>query len=248
MSRTTTVDEIAAGIYRISSFVPEIGPTGFTFNQFLVDAEEPLLFHTGPRAMFPLVSEAVARIMAPETLRWITFGHLESDECGSMNEWLAVAPAAQIAHGMTGVMVSLTDLADRPPRALDDGEVLDLGGKRVRHLDTPHVPHAWEARVLYEETTGTLLCGDLFTALGDGPALTGDDLVGPAMQAEDMFLATCLTPATGPTIRRLADLAPTTLALMHGSSFTGDGAAAAALHSLADAYDARLDAMAAQTG
>jgi flavorubredoxin len=135
-------------------------------------------------------------------------------------------------------MVSLNEMADRPPRALADGEVLDLGGKRVRHIDTPHVPHGWEARLLFEETTGTLLCGDLFTRLGNGPSVVDDDIVGPAGEAEDLFRATCLTPDTGPTIRRLAELAPRTLALMHGSSFTGDSASQ--LGQLADDYDQRL--------
>jgi flavorubredoxin len=241
----TRVNEIADGIYRLSTFVPEIAaPAGFTFNQFLIKAEEPLLFHCGPRAMFPSISAAVARVVPPERLRWIAFGHVEADECGSMNAWLAAAPRATVAHGAIGCMVSLNDLADRLPRALADGEVIDLGGKRVRHLDTPHVPHAWEARVLYEETTGTLLCGDLFTHIGDGPAVTSSDIVGPAAAAEDAFRATCLTPSTAPTIRRLAVLAPRMLALMHGSSFTGD--CAGALAALADDYARRLVAAGAQ--
>ncbi len=234
----TNVDEIADGVYRLSTFVPEIGPTGFTFNQFLIDDEQPLLFHTGPRGMFPLVSEAVATVLPVERLRWITFGHVESDECGSMNLLLAAAPEAEVAHGAMGCLVSLDDMADRPPVPLTDGQVLELGRHRVRHIDTPHVPHGWEARVLYEETTGTLLCGDLFTHLGNGPAVTSDDILDAASQAEDVFGSTCLTPSTGPTIRRLAELAPTTLALMHGSSFSGD--CAGALGALADEYDARL--------
>jgi flavorubredoxin len=234
----TTVDEIADGIYRLSTWVEEIAPpAGFTFNQFLVTADEPLLFHTGPRAMFPLVSEAVSRVLPVESLRWITFGHVESDECGSMNMWLAAAPQAQVAHGTTGCLVSLNDLADRPPRALDDGEVLDLGGKSMRHLDTPHVPHGWEARVLYEETTGTLLCGDLFTHLGNGPALTTEDIVGPAMEAEGIFRSSSLAPDTASVMRRLGELRPNVLGLMHGSSFDGD--AAVALDELADAYETR---------
>jgi flavorubredoxin len=155
-----------------------------------------------------------------------------------MNELLAAAPHAEVAHGAMGCMVSLNEMADRPPRPLADGETLDLGGKRVTHYDTPHVPHGWEARVLFEETTGTLLCGDLFTHLGDGAPLTSDDVVGPAAEAEDVFRATCLTPTTGPTIRRLADLAPRTLAVMHGSSYSGDGRDA--LLRLAEAYDERL--------
>ena len=236
----TRVDEIANGIYRLSTFVPDVGPTGFTFNQFLIDDEQPLLFHTGPRAMFPLVSEAIASIVPIERLRWITFGHLESDECGSMNHLLAVAPDAEVAHGVMGCMVSLNDLCDRPPKPMADGDVLELGTHRIRHIDTPHVPHGWEARVLYDETTKTLFAGDLFSNLGDPAPLTTDDIVGAAAQAEDMFLATCLTPNTAPTIRRLADLGPTTIAVMHGSSFSGDGAAA--LNALADDYEARLTA------
>ena len=232
----TKLDEIADGIYRLSTYVPEVAPpAGFTFNQFLIAADEPLLFHTGPRGMFPLVAEAVARVVPVERLRWITFGHVEADECGAMNMWLAAAPSSQVAHGGLGCMVSLNDMCDRPPLPMADGEVLDLGGKRVRHIDTPHVPHGWEARVLYEETTGTLLCGDLFTHLGDGPALTTDDIVEPAMAAEAMFRGTCLAPDTADVIRRLGDLSPTTLALMHGSSFSGEGGKA--LYDLSAAYE-----------
>lgn len=238
MTAQTTVTEIAEDIYRLSTFVEQVGPTGLTFNQFLVNAEEPLLFHTGHRSMFDSVLAAIATVRPAESLRWIMFGHLESDECGSMNQLLAAAPDSQVAHGALGCEVSLNEMADRLPRPLADGEVIDLGGKRVRQLGTPHVPHAWEAQVLYEETTGTLLCGDLFSHFGNVPALVEGDIVGPASVAEDAFRATCLTPATGPTIRRLADLKPRTLALMHGSSFTGDGQAA--LLALADDYDRRL--------
>jgi len=234
----TTIDEIATGIYRLSTFVPQIGPSGFTFNQFLLDDEEPLLFHTGHRAMFPDVRTAIEQVMPVDRLRWITFGHVESDECGAMNEFLAVAPQAQIAHGAGGCQVSLDQMADRPPRPLADGETITLGRMRVRHLDTPHVPHAWEARVLFEETTQTLLCGDLFTHLGNGPALTENDILGPSEQAEDLFAYSSLSPTTPQTIDRLAALAPRTLALMHGSSFTGD--CSAALHALADAYRHRI--------
>jgi flavorubredoxin len=232
----TGIDEIADGVYRLSTCVPEAAPGGFTFNQFLINGQDPLLFHTGPRGMFPLVSQAIARIIPLARIRWITFGHLESDECGAMNEFLAVAPRAQVAHGALGCMVSLDDLCDRPPRKLADGEVIDLGGKRIRHIDTPHVPHNWEARVLFEETTKTLLCGDLFTQTGDGPALTDDDIVGPALAAEDLFHATALTVVTAATIRRLATLEPQVLAPMHGSS-TRKGCGEA-LVELADAYEA----------
>jgi flavorubredoxin len=238
----TRIDEIADGILRLSTFVPEVAaPAGFTFNQFLVLGEEPLLFHTGYRRMFPLVREALARIIPPERLRWIAFGHYEADECGAMNEWLAVAPHTQVAHGQVGCMVSLNDTADRAPRVLADGEAIDIGGKRLRYLDTPHVPHGWDAGVMFEEATGTLLCGDLFTHAGDGrPALTEADVVGPAAAAEDMFGASSLTPGMGRTIRRLAGLAPRTLAIMHGSSFADDGAAA--LEALAADYDRRVRA------
>jgi flavorubredoxin len=230
-----TVDEIGDGIYRISTWIPEVSPDGFTFNQFLVVADEPLLFHTGPRGMFPLVAEAVAKVLPVESLRWITFGHVESDECGSMNMWLTAAPNSQVAHGALGCDVSLNDLCDRPPRALQEGEVIDLGGKRVRQISTPHVPHGWEAQVLYEETTGTLFCGDLLSQVGGGPALTTDDVVEPALAAEGMFRATSLTPGTGQILRALGDLTPRTLAIMHGTSFQGDGKQA--LYDLAAGYE-----------
>ena len=235
----TKISEIADGIYRLSTFVPDIAPpAGFTFNQFLVLADDPLLFHTGLRKMFPLTRDAVSRLIPPERLRWIAFGHFEADECGAMNEWLATAPNAQLAHGRTGCMVSLNDMADRAPRVLQDGEVIDLGrGKRVRYLDTPHTPHGWDAGVVFEDSTGTLLCGDLFTQLGDGPALTERDIVGPAIAAEDLFGYSCLAPNMGTTIRSLAKLSPSTLALMHGPSFSGDGRTA--LCALADDYDRR---------
>jgi flavorubredoxin len=238
MQTETRVSEIADGIYRLSTFVSEVAPpAGFVFNQFVVLGDEPLLFHTGPRRMFPLVREAVSRLIPPDRLRWITFGHYEADECGSMNDWLAIAPRAEVAHGMTGCNVSLNDMADRPPRVLADGEVIDLGGRRIRYLDTPHVPHGWEAGLVYEETTATLLCGDLFTQVGDDKALTDTDIVGPAIAAEDMFHASSLHPSIGATIRKLASLRPRALALMHGPSFNGD--CVAALNALAQDSDDR---------
>ena len=242
----TRINEIATGVYRLSTFIPQVEPGGLAFNQFLILGDEPLLFHTGMRGLFPLVRDAVAKLMPVEKLRWISFGHYEADECGSMNDWLAIAPNAQIAHGMTAVMVSLNDMADRAPRILQNGEVIDLGGKRVRYLDTPHVPHGWEAGLLYEETTNTLLCGDLFTQYGHGPAITEDDIVGPAIAGEDVAGYSTLNPAMGTTLRQLAPLAPRTLALMHGPSFTGDGASA--LIALADDYDRRLIARAREFG
>ena len=238
---TTRVDEIADGIFRISTYVAEVAPpAGFVFNQYLIVADEPLLFHTGHRRLFPAVRDAVARVIAPERLRWISFGHVEADECGAMNLWLEAAPDAEIAHGATACDVSLNDLADRPPRLLADGEVIDLGGRRVRYIDTPHTPHGWEAGLLMEETTGTLLCGDLFTQIGNPQALTEGDIVGPAAAAEDMFRFSSLHPEMGATIRRLAPLAPKTLALMHGPAFAGD--CPAALEALADDYDRRTAA------
>ena len=237
---TVRIDEIAPDTFRLSTFASDVGPTGFTFNQFLVRDDEPLLFHTGHRHLFPEVSEAIGTLVPLDQLRWITFGHVEADECGSMNEFLGAAPQAQVAHGFLGVIVSLEDMADRPPVPLAGDQVLDLGSHRMRHIDTPHVPHGWEARVLFDETTGVLFCGDLFTQLGDGPALAEHDLLDAAAEAEDAFGQTCLTPATAPTIRSLAELEPTTLATMHGSSFSGDGAAA--LTALADLYAERLAA------
>ncbi|HEX8642020.1 MAG TPA: MBL fold metallo-hydrolase [Allosphingosinicella sp.] len=235
---TSRVDEIAENIFRISTFVREVAPpAGFAFNQYLIVADQPLLFHTGHRRLFPAVHDAVARVIAPERLRWISFGHVEADECGAMNLWLAAAPAAEVAHGATAVDVSLSDLADRPPRILSNGETMDLGGKRVRYIDTPHTPHGWEAGLLFEETTATLLCGDLFTQTGETEPLTDTDIVGPAAAAEDLFRFSSLHPEMGATIRRLAPLAPKTLALMHGPAFAGDSAAA--LAALADDYDRR---------
>jgi len=234
----TTVDEIAERIYRLSTFVPDIGPSGFTFNQFLIDSDQPTIFHTGPRGMFPYVSEAIASLMPLDRLRWIMFGHLESDECGAMNLFLEAAPNAQVAHTAVGCMVSIDDLADRSPVPLGPDGSIDLGDRHIRSIDTPHVPHGWDAHVLYEETTGTLFCGDLLSQVGNGPALTGNDLVSAAIEAEDMFRSSCLTPQTAPTIRCLAELNPTTLAIMHGSSYNGE--AATALLAIADDYERRL--------
>ena len=219
----TRVTEVADGIYQLATHVDG---SPVDFNQILGAGDEPLLFHTGARQLFPLVTEAVARVLPVATLRWIAFGHVESDECGSMNQWLGAAPNATVAQGVTGCLVSLNDLADRPPKALADAEVLDVGGHRMRWIDTPHVPHGWEAGVLYDETTRTLLCGDLFTQIGAFPATTADDINGPANAAEDAFHAFSMTPATGEIIRRLATLDVATLAPMHAPAYTGDCPAA----------------------
>lgn len=214
----TTIDEIADDIYRIATYVPD---ADLSFGQVLVKGEEPLLFHTGMRALFPLIAEAVGRVLPVDRLRWIGFGHVEADECGSLNQWLDAAPAAEVAFGQLGCMVSVNDLSDRPPRGLADGDVLDLGGRRLRYLATPHVPHGWEAGVFYEETTGTLLCGDLFTQSGEHPAVSVDSPMERTIAAEDAFGYSCLGPSTVPTVERLALLEPTTLATMHGPAHVG---------------------------
>ncbi|MCW2544306.1 MAG: Anaerobic nitric oxide reductase flavorubredoxin [Frankiales bacterium] len=244
----TDVDQIADRVYRLSTFMPEIGPTGFTFNQFLVDAEEPLLYHTGMRGLFPLVSEAISRVLPVESLRWISFAHVEADECGAVNQLLEAAPHAQVVHGALGCMLTLNDLCDREPRGLADGEVLDLGGAGLGHrvlgLPTPHVPHNWESHVLYEQQSGTLFCGDLVTQLGDGPAVTDADLVDAAITAEEVFGQTSLGPAIPSTYRRLAELQPKTLAIMHGSSYNGD--CSALLLRMADVYEQRFGCRASE--
>ena len=230
----TRIDEIAPDIFRLSTYVPEVAPpAGFAFNQFLVRGEEPFLFHTGMRQLFPLVSAAVEKVVGLDRLRWISFAHVEADECGAMNQFLAAAPHAQVTHGPLAVSVSLTDLADRPPVVAGES-ALDIGGHRLRFLPTPHVPHNWESGLWFDETTATLLGGDLFTSLGDGPAVVETDLVEGAMVAEEVFHSTSIGPAVPATIRTLAELAPRTIACMHGSSFRGDGSAQ--LLALADRY------------
>lgn len=223
----TQVSEISDGLYRLSTFVPEIAaPAGFSFNQFLLLADEPLLFHCGHKGMFDGIRSAVEKVMPVEKLRWISFSHYEADECGAMNLWQAAAPHAQVLHGQLGCNISLNDQSLRPPRAMQDDEIVDLGGRRIRYLATPHVPHGWDAGLIYEETTGTLLCSDLLGQVGDGPALTESDIVGAALDGEDLWRSMSVTPDTITTLHRLAALDPKTLAIMHGSSFAGDGAAA----------------------
>lgn len=229
----TRIDEIAAGVYRLSTLVPEVAPpAGFTFNQFLLMADEPLLFHCGHRFMFDSVLAAVQSLMPVERLRWISFSHYEADECGAMNLWQERAPRAQVVHGRLGCDVSLNDQSLRLPRAIDDGETLDLGGKRVRYLATPHVPHGWDAGLMFEEGTGTLLCSDLLGQLGDGPAIARGDVVGPALESENLWRSMSVTAETLPTIRRLAALNPRTLAIMHGASL--DQGCAAALRAFGE--------------
>jgi flavorubredoxin len=223
----TNVHEIAERIYRINTpVVIEGGPGGFSFNQYLILDDEPLIFHTGPRKMFPLVREAVATVMPVEKLRYIAFSHVEADECGSLNEWLAIAPQAVPLCGTVAALVSISDLADRPPRALADGEILLLGKSSVRWFDTPHLPHAWECGYLFEEGTKTLLCGDLFTQPGaDHPPITESDILGPSEGFRHAMDYYSHTKNGREMLGRLAATSPTTLACMHGSAWRGDGAA-----------------------
>jgi flavorubredoxin len=238
-STAAQVDEIAPDIYRISTWVPGITEHGFTFNQFLLTGDEPFLFHTGMRQLFPSVSDAINRVLPLARLRWISFGHLEADECGAMNQMLATAPNAEVIHGPLAIMLSLADMCDRPPVAAPEG-AHDIGGHRLRFIPTPHVPHNWEAGLWFDETTSTLLAGDLFTHTGHCPALTESDCVAPALEAEGLFHATGLTTNLAPTLAQLAELNPTTLAIMHGASHSGDGAAQ--LRALADGYTAMFGA------
>jgi flavorubredoxin len=223
----TNINEISEGIFRISTpFLIPGDPSGFSFNQYLVLDDEPLIFHTGPRKLFPLVREAVERVMPIETLRYVSFSHVEADECGSLNQWLAVAPLAKPVCGSIAAMTSIGDLADRPPMPLRDGELLMLGKHSVRWFDAPHIPHAWECGYLMEEHTRTLLCGDLFTQPGaNPPPLTESDILEPS-EAFRRSLDYYSHSKNGPQIlERLAEANPTTLACMHGSAFRGDGAA-----------------------
>jgi flavorubredoxin len=221
----TNIHEVADGIYRINTPVSlGGGPGGFSFNQYLIVDDEPLLFHTGPRKMFPLVREAVSHVMAVEQLRHIAFSHVEADECGSLNDWLAVAPQSLPLCGRVAALVSINDLADRPPRALADGETLRLGRHAVRWVDTPHLPHAWECGYLMEEHTRTLLCGDLFTQGGaQHPAITETDILGPSEAFRQKMDYYSHTKNGRAMLERLASLQPTTLACMHGSAWHGDG-------------------------
>ena len=221
----TNIYEVSDGIYRINTPVASPDGGGFSFNQYLIVDDEPLLFHTGPRKMFPLVSEAVANVLPVERLRYIAFSHVEADECGALNEWLAVAPQSVPLCGRVAAMVSIEDLADRSPRALADGEVLSLGTHRVRWFDAPHLPHAWECGFLNEERTRTLFCGDLFTQGGSNlPAVTEFDILGASESFRHAMDYFSHTKNARSMLERLAATEPTTLACMHGSAWRGDGA------------------------
>ena len=239
------IDEIAPDLYRVSIYVPEID---LQFNHFVIKDDERLLFHTGMRRMFPEVRDAVAQVIDPAALRWISWSHFEVDECGALNEWLAAAPNAQAICGHLGAMINIQDYADRPPVALGKADVIETGQHRYRFVPTPHLPHGWDAGVLFEETSGVLLCSDLFHQVGDVEPVTSADVLGrwdaaiAAYQAHPVLMDYVpLTPATERRLNELADLRPRVLAAMHGSTFIGDGAAA--LRASADMLRRRLGAV-----
>jgi len=222
----THVTEVAPDVHRISVYMPEFD---LQFNHFLVNDDEPLLFHTGLRKMFPEVREAVASLIDPSRIRWIGFSHFESDECGALNQWLELAPSAQAACSLVGTIVSVDDYAIRPSRGLSDGDVLATGKYRFRFCSTKHLPHGWDAGLLFEETQRTLLCSDLFHHAGDGEPVTSSDVLGRSkatiLEYQKGPLADYVpyTPTTAGILKKLAGLKPKTLAVMHGSSFTGNG-------------------------
>jgi flavorubredoxin len=231
----TSVDEIAAGIYRISTPVSVV-PGGFSFNQYLIVDDQPLLFHTGLRKFFPQIQEAVGTVLPMSRLRYVSFSHFEADECGSLNQWLAVAPQAVPLCGQIAAMTSVEDIADRPPQVLADGETLSLGSHQVQWFDTPHLPHAWECGFLMETHTRTFLCGDLLTQPGaNPPALTESDILGPSEAFRHQLDYYAHAKNARAMLERLASAKPTTLACMHGSAWRGDGAQM--LRALADSLE-----------
>ena len=219
------IDEIADGVYRICVVYEDIG---LQFSHFLVKDDEPLLFHSGLNAMFGDVLEGVSKIIDPSTLKWVGFSHFESDECGSLNKWLELAPRAEPLCSMLGAALSVNDFAIRPARGMNDGETLTTGKRTYRFCSTAHLPHGWDAGVLFEETNGTLFCSDLFTHFGEVEPLTGSDIVGRAkdsllnMQKSPYAYYIPYTPQMKGIFERLTALDAKTLAVMHGSSFTGD--------------------------
>ena len=221
----TNIHEVADGIYRINT--PIALPVGsFSFNQYLIVDEKPLLFHTGPRRLFPLVREAIAGVTPVERLAYIGFSHFEADECGSLNEFLAAAPDAVPVCSQVAAMVSINDIADRAPQTLGDGETLGLGRHALRWFDTPHLPHGWDCGFMFDDTTRTLLCGDLFTQPGDGKdALVETDILGVSEAFRGAMDYYAHAPNTTEMLERLAGESPTTLACMHGSAWRGDGGA-----------------------
>jgi flavorubredoxin len=222
----TNLHEVAPGILRINTPVQVPGGPAFNFNQYLVVDDEPLLFHTGPQRLFPLVAEAIGKALPLERLRYVAFSHFEADECGSLNDFLAAAPQAVAVCGQVAAMVSVNDIAVRPPRAMADGEVLRTGRRAYKWLDAPHVPHQWENGFLMELETRTLLCGDLFTQGGRGEVpLTEGDILGPSEEFRRQMDYYAHAPQTAATLEKLARENPRLLACMHGSAWQGDGAA-----------------------
>jgi len=223
----TNIQEIADGIYRINTPIQMSGGPGhFSFNQYLIVDDAPMLFHTGMRQLFPLVQEAIGAVIPLQSLKYVALSHFESDECGALNLFLKAAPQAVPVCGQIAALVSVTDFADRPPRALADSEELSLGRHTVRWFDTPHVPHAWECGLMMESSTRTFFCGDLFTQGGPGDvALTESDILGPSEAFRKPMDYFAHAPQTRVTLERLAMERPTTLACMHGSAWRGDGAA-----------------------
>ena len=240
----TNIEEIAPGIYRINTPAVLPGAAPFSFNQYLIVDEAPMLFHTGQRKLFPLVSEAIRAVMPVERLKYLALSHFEADECGALNEFLAAAPNAEPVCGQVAAMVAINDFANRAPRALADGEELALGRRTIRWFDTPHVPHAWECGLMLETTTRTFFCGDLFTQGGTGDvAVTEADILGPSEAFRKPMDYFAHSPSTRGVLERIARDNPTTLACMHGSAWRGDGAKL--LRDLAAALDAPVNAQAA---
>jgi len=233
----TNLHEIAPGIYRINTPVDIPGGPGFNFNQYLIADAEPLVFHTGPRRMYPLVAEAIGKVLPLETIRYVAFSHVEADECGALNDFLAAAPRAVPVCGQVAAMVSVNDLADRPARALADGEVLRTGKHALRWFDAPHVPHGWECGFMMETKTRTLLCGDLFTQGGSGTMpITEADILAPSEAFRSAMDYYAHAPNTAAVLERLALEQPQVLAVMHGSAWQGNGAGL--LRALAKTLDA----------
>ena len=219
---TARIDEVATDLYRISLYVPQFD---LHFNHFLIRDEEPLLFHTGMRSMFPAMRDAVASLIDPATLRWISWSHFEVDECGALNQWLSIAPKASPVCGELGAMINIADFSNRPPRALKADEILETGRHRYRFVPTPHLPHGWDAGMLFEENDAVLLCSDLLHQLGDTEPITTGDITGRYRHALETYQAHPILMDYVPYNEKLAALKPRTLAAMHGSTFIGDGAA-----------------------
>jgi flavorubredoxin len=236
----TSLDEIADGIFQISTYLPDAGEWGFTVNNFLIRADEPLLFHCGSKPLFENAAEFVGRVMKLSRIHWVAFSHVEADECGALEQWLRASRQAQVVMGEISALWTAPDLTEAPVKILRHGDLLDLGDKRVRYRATPHVLHGWDAGMLLEETTNTLLCADVLTQVGERPPVTNTaDIVEWALTADDAMHATAITPQLCTTLLELAEIAPETLAVMHGASFNGD--CRDALHALSEGYLHRLE-------